>query len=87
MERYDYVIVGGGSAGCIAAAELSAEASLRVLLLEAGVENMSARLGTCRSWLADQGVELSLGDAPRLGGDVATALDQVRRRVRRAAGR
>ncbi len=36
MERYDYVVVGGGSAGCIAAAELSADGGSRVLLLEHG---------------------------------------------------
>ena len=33
---YDYVIVGGGSAGCLLANRLSADAACRVLLVEAG---------------------------------------------------
>ncbi|MBH25906.1 MAG: choline dehydrogenase [Myxococcales bacterium] len=36
MSKYDYIIVGGGSAGCAVAGRLSRDADCRVLLIEAG---------------------------------------------------
>lgn len=35
-ERFDYIVVGGGAAGCVVAAKLVTEGNARVLLLEAG---------------------------------------------------
>ena len=41
MNRFDYVIVGAGSAGCILAARLTEDPSVTVALLEAGGSDKS----------------------------------------------
>ncbi|HEY1274928.1 MAG TPA: choline dehydrogenase [Thermoleophilaceae bacterium] len=54
---YDFVIVGGGSAGCALANRLSADSSTRVLVLEAGR----------RDWLLDIPIHMPAGLAIPIG--------------------
>jgi choline dehydrogenase len=55
METFDYVIVGGGTAGCILAARLTEDPAVNVLLLEAGGASHSFWVGVpagfAKTWL------------------------------------
>jgi choline dehydrogenase len=66
MERFDYVIVGAGSAGCVLAARLTEDPDVRVLLLEAGPpdvkENVHVPLGYLQ--LAKTDVDWDYSTAP-----------------------
>jgi choline dehydrogenase len=44
MSRFDYVIVGAGSAGCVLAGRLSEDPDVRVLLIEAGSRDRSLNI-------------------------------------------
>jgi choline dehydrogenase len=50
MDRWDYVIVGAGSAGCVLASRLTEDAGVRVLVLEAGGRDSSVFMHMPLGW-------------------------------------
>nr|HET7857809.1 choline dehydrogenase [Caldimonas sp.] len=57
MDEFDYIVVGGGSAGCVLAAGLSEDPSVRVCLVEAGPADKSALIHCpgALAWIAKSG--------------------------------
>ena len=61
MADYDYLIVGGGSAGCVLAARLSEDPAARVLLLEAGPAQPPETTGVPADWPSLIGTDAEWG--------------------------
>ncbi|MEV0074539.1 GMC family oxidoreductase N-terminal domain-containing protein [Amycolatopsis sp. NPDC050768] len=59
--RYDYVVVGGGTAGCVVAARLSEDTDSRVLLLESGSPDSKAEISDPPAWPSLRGTEVDYG--------------------------
>ena len=73
MEAFDYIVVGGGTAGCVLAARLSQDPGQRVLLLEAGAADPSAAMADPAAWplLWRTSVDWAYETVPQRGADDA----------------